>query len=394
MTRLIPALLTTLAVGLLVTSAGASAASAVGGINDTRTSITVDCLIGEGSNDNQLILPGEILTVTLLNCDGWAVKDLDERTTLRNPSNVQSNRWTVVGSPAIFTVTGAADVDLDPPTTNPGTILDIDIDVSVATPATAPSGTLNLTTRVTMPVEINDFEIAVPVGAADGSGPDTLLADRPACEMEQGYHPYQTLPITIATAGDFTFRVIDVTPVDEDLQWGQPYLPSQDLFLSVYTAFDADNPEADLVDCADDRAEDDIFVVNGGVTYLSDDQTPEFIAALEPGDYTLVLTTNRSTSSSEWAAGRFSPWSGVSETEWTPQPMSGLFELWGPEGSIAAVVPEVTAPEDATPEDAAPELAATGAVDAAALAGVAGLGLLVVAAGATVVVTRRRITRA
>jgi len=388
MTRVIPALLTTLAVGLLVTSAGASAASAVGGVNDTRTAITVDCLLGEGPGDDQVMLAGEVLTVTLLNCDGWDVDDVDLGTTLRDPSGAQSNSWTVVGTTAIFTVTGAADIDFDPPTPNPGTISDIDIDVFVATAATVPSGTLNLTTRLTMPVDIDVFEFDVPVDAANGSSPRANLGGFATCQMEQGYHPYQTLPITISTAGDFTFRVVDVTPVDQFLQWGQPYLPTSDLFLAVYEAFDPENPEANLIGCNDDGVQEFAFVENGESTYLFSEYAPGFTATLEPGEYTLVLTNFDSISSANWTAGEVSPWSVEFGSVWTPQPMSALFELWGPEDSIAAVVPEETAPEPA-----APELADTG-LDTFALASMAGVGLLAFAAGAAVVITRRRAARA
>ena len=178
---------------------------------------------------------------------------------------------------------------------------DIDIDVVVATAAATPSGSLLATERVTMPTEIDTFEFATDLIGGPDSGVEDNLGGNAQCEMEVGYHPYRVLPITISTSGEFTFRVIDVTPVDEDLQWGQPYLPSQDLFLAVYTEFDVADAEANLVSCDDNRAEDNVFVVNGGTTYISDDQTPEFVATLEPGDYDLVLTTNRSSSSADWA---------------------------------------------------------------------------------------------
>lgn len=377
---------------LLLATATAVGASAAGAPTDTRTSITVDCEVGEGSNDNQVILPGETLTVTLLNCDGWDVIDDDAGTTLFDQSGNQSNDWVVVGSPATFTVTGEADIYVLEPIDGE---YDIDIDVYVADPAATPSGSLNLTTRLTMPVEIPDFEINVPVspastvasssgeGAVDESSDDKSLEFTPAadlgglsdCSMEDGYHPYQTLPISISASGDFTFRVIDVTPVDEDLQWGQPYLPSQDFFLAVYTTFDPENPEANLVSCNDDRDEDRISIVNGGITYISDDQAPEFIASLTPGEYTLVLTTYRSTSSAEWARGEFSPWSGVSDTTWDPQPMTALFELWGPAGSI-----ELGGEE---------QLAETG-TETAVVGAAISLGLASLLAGVGLIAARRR----
>jgi len=133
------------------------------------------------------------------------------------------------------------------------------------------------------------------------------------------------------------------------------------------------------VTCADDRNEDDILVVNGGTTYLSDDQTPEFISNLEPGDYTLVLTTYRTSSSTEWAAGEFSPWSGVSGITWDPQPMTALFELWGPTGSL------IVGGEAEEPE---PELADTGASDVLGPLGLSALLLALVGGG--IAVARRQ----
>ncbi len=368
---------------LAASGLGASAATAAGAPTDTRTSITVDCAVGEGSNDNHMLLPDDVLTITLLNCEDWEVYDtngFDSMTT--SYAGVTNTDYFIVPSDTptlVITVDtanmngGEADIEMY------NAIDDdyIDIDIVEAAPATVPTGSLLSTTRITMPVEIDTFSFALDM--VDGPDNDELLGGDADCELEVGYHPYRTLPITITAEGEFTFRVIDVTPVDEDVQWGQPYFPSQDFFLAVYENFDASNPEAGLVTCTDDRNEDDIFVINGGTTYLSDDQTPEFISTLEPGDYTLVLTTYRTSSSTEWAAGQFSPWSGVSENTWEPQPMTALFELWGPADSL------IVGGDTEEPE---PELADTGAND---LLGAIGLGALVVALiGGGILAARRQ----
>ena len=357
------------AVALLVALGGASAATALGGPGDTRTSITVDCDLGEGSNDNQVILPGETLTITLLNCEGWYVEDLDALGAIMLPGPAGPFDSFTVPSDApsyVITVDDETDLELD----DPG-VEDIDIDVSFATPAVDPTGSLIVTTGVTMPIVIDDFSIDL-----DMTGSDTTLGGVVGCDMEAGYHPYQALPIVISTAGDFTFRVIDVTPVDEDVQWGQPYYPSQDFFLAVYTSFDPANPGDDLVACNDDRPLDNVSFLNDGTTYISEDQAPEFVSTLAAGNYTLVLTTHRSTSSTDWANGEFSTWSGVSDITWEPTTMSALFELWGPTGSITIADPE-------------PELAATGADADAALVPAAAAALLL-AAGVGLAVARRR----
>ncbi|WP_294181984.1 hypothetical protein [uncultured Schumannella sp.] len=361
-------------VGGLVLAGSASAALALGGPSDTRTSITVDCDLGEGSNDNQVILPGETLTITLLNCEDWTVDDkdaLDAMTVPGEPSPVNSFVVPSGSSSFTFTVDDEADIEV----AFEGD--DIDIDVYFATPAADPTGSLIVTTRVTMPIVIDDFAVAL-----SETGSDYDLGGYSSCQMEAGYHPYQALPITISTDGDFTFRVIDVTPVDEDVQWGQPYYPSQDFFLAVYTAFDPANPEANLVACNDDRPDDNVSFVNDGVDYISEDQAPEFVSPLTAGEYTLVLTTFRSTSSDDWANGEFSTWSGVSDTTWTPTAMSALFELWGPAGSIAL------ATDDDADAEAEPELAATGTETGAVV-----VGVMLVAAGGILALLKARGTR-
>lgn len=362
--------------GGLVVAGSVSGALALGGPSDTRTSITVDCAVGEGAGDNQVILPGETLTVTLLNCEGWTVEDQDALDAMTlSGGGAPVNSFVVPGGASTFTfrVDDEADIELTLDAD------DIDIDVYFAAAAADPTGSLIVTTRVDMPVVIDDFEVAL-----DETGSDIYLGGFADCHMEAGYHPYQALPIVISTDGDFTFRVIDVTPVDEDLQWGQPYYPSQDFFLAVYTSFDPANPADNLVDCNDDRPLDNVSFVNGGVDYISDDQAPEFAAALTAGTYTLVLTTYRSTSSDDWENGRFSTWSGVSDITWTPTPMSALFELWGPNASIALD----TRASDVD-EAAAPELAATGA-DGDAIAVSVAAALLLIAVGMLFAWTRSR----
>ena len=368
--------------GSLVVAGSVSAAVALGGPSDTRTSITVDCAVGEGVGDNQVILPGETLTITLLNCEGWTVEDQDALDAMTvSGGGAPVNSFVVPGGASTFAFTVDDEADIEVAFGGD----DIDIDVYFATPAADPSGSLIVTTSVNMPVVIDDFE--VDLGSA---GSDIDLGGFADCHMEAGYHPYQALPIVISNDGDFTFRVIDVTPVDEDLQWGQPYYPSPDFFLAVYTSFDPENPADNLVDCNDDRDLDNVSFVNGGVDYISDDQAPEFLSPLTAGSYTLVMTTYRSTSSDDWENGQFSTWSGVSDITWTPTPMTALFELWGPTGSIAL---ESDAGE--VDDAAEPELAATG-MASDIVAGTVAAALLLITVGMlfALVRSRRRLPQA
>lgn len=114
---------------------GATAATALGGVTDTRTTITVDCAIGEGSNDNQVILPGETLTVTLLNCSDWVVTDLDGLNAIDVPAEASDiNTFTVPSATPtyVFTVDDETDLELT------FDVESIDIDVRFATPGANP----------------------------------------------------------------------------------------------------------------------------------------------------------------------------------------------------------------------------------------------------------------
>ena len=74
------------------------------------------------------------------------------------------------------------------------------------------------------------------------------------------------------------------------------------------------------------------------------------------------------------------PWSGVSDTTWDPQPMSALFELWGPAGSIEL---------GGAGSDGGEELAETGQ-DGSTISTFAAAGFAVGALGIALMVARRR----
>ena len=136
---------------------------------------------------------------------------------------------------------------------------------------------------------------------------DYLLGEDSDCNMENGHHVYQQFSIGITETGSYSFLVPWVTPVDEDLYWGSAYYPSQDFFLALYSSFNKNAPNSNLLGCNDDR--DGGYYLSfgsGNAALIMDDQQPWMTVNLDPGTYTLVLTTYRSISTESHNAGYFS----------------------------------------------------------------------------------------
>lgn len=312
----------------------------------SRETLTIDCNIGEGVpvvGDDHALMPDETLTVTLLNCDGWNVEDNDANDVMQL-GGVATNDADVSGDNVLLVVSGEADIDFDPPDgwvvpetfidpPDPGNDADIDLDVYVATPATDPSGSLVLELELVFPVsDLPQFTVGSTTSNEDD---DYFLGGDSDCNMENGHHVYQQFAIGITEAGDYSFLVPWVTPVDEDLYWGAPYYPSQDFFLGLYSSFNKNDPNANLLACNDDR-EGGYYLSfgSGDSALIMDDQQPWMNVNLDPGTYTLVLTTYRSVSTESHNIGYFSSTSdyadGAYGANWTPTAMSAFFKLWGP----------------------------------------------------------------
>ena len=161
-----------------------------------------------------------------------------------------------------------------------------------------------------------------------------------------------------------------VTPVDEDLYWGSAYYPSQDFFLALYSSFNKNAPNSNLLGCNDNR--DGGYYLSfgsGNAALIMDDQQPWMTVNLDPGTYTLVLTTYRSISTESHNAGYFSSTSyyadGANDSNWTPTSMSAFFKLWGP--NAGSIVPDtdgdgVPDNKDAFPQDATQSVAPVPAI--------------------------------
>ena len=347
----------------------------------SRETLTIDCNIGEGAGvigDDHALMPGETLTVTLLNCNGWNIDDQDAGNVM-TLNGTATNNSDISGDNATLAVTGASDIDFDPPANwtvpdtfldppDPGNNADIDLDVYLAAPATNPAGSLVLERELVFPVSnLPQFTVG---STTTNEADDYLLGEDSDCNMENGHHVYQQFSIGITETGSYSFLVPWVTPVDEDLYWGSAYYPSQDFFLALYSSFNKDAPNSNLLGCNDDRAGGFYLSFgSGNAALIMDDQQPWMTVNLDPGTYTLVLTTYRSISSESHNIGYFSSTSdyadGADGSNWSPTAMSAFFKLWGP--SSSSIFPDsdddgVPDNSDAYPQDATRSVAPVPAV--------------------------------
>lgn len=358
-------------------------------VNYDRLNITVDCDLGETGEDDHLIAPGDVLTVTFANCDGFTIEDNDDTGNATMPDNTvinTSNTQIVSGNSFVVTVDGEADLEVDGSE---------DVDVYVAAPSDEPSSTLLATEEITIELSAPETMIreeAIGTVGDDGSG-DIYLDGKEECEVEPGLHVYETLEFEVTKEGTYDFRAIAVSPIDEDLNWGVVKYPSSDPFLAVYETFNPSLPESGVVGCNDDGDDtgvpsiDDAWIIpadledsfEGLVTEsgdILDDQWPWFRATLDKGNYTLVYMPFSTMGTADFAAGRFGPTSDNSET-WDPIAQSVTYEMWGPAGGIDV---------GGGPSPDAPELAETGVGPAFAMWS----ALFMIGTGAVIMAVRRR----
>jgi hypothetical protein len=207
---------------------------------------------------------------------------------------------------------------------------------------------------------------------ADAAISDDGLGGNPECQVDAGEHPFTTTTVTITTAGEFTFRISGTSPNTdpnvralelESAAYKVRDNPIYDPFLAVYSAFDPDNPNDNIVGCDDDG--ENLGYLDTGMVFF--DRWPQFSAFLPAGTYTLVLSTFDPYAVSTWDADTNS----VAQT--------ATMQLWGTAGAISPLIPGVE-----------PTLAATGAsqtgVPLALTVALLGFGVLFVGAS----IRRRR----
>lgn len=216
-------------------------------------------------------------------------------------------------------------------------------------------------------------------------GDEISLGRIDGCEIMPGEHIYATQSFTVTTAGDYTFRVTGVDPVshyfDPEADGGSEL---DDPMVALYSTFNTLDPASGLVGCNDDLNDlvvdghdydEDInpFTVSEQGDYIEGHYS-YFSSTLDPGDYMLVFTTWDNVSASEWASE-------------TPGGGTVYFDVWGPTGGANLTdVDPISVPV----ADGSGRLADTGVEPAMALWS----GLFLVAAGAVIMIARRRAQRA
>ncbi len=191
-----------------------------------------------------------------------------------------------------------------------------------------PSGSLGGTRTLDLPAS------GASVFTLPGStGNDYNLGGNTDCGLEEGDHVYTAATVTVGTGGEITFRYVSSDPLSEDIADLSTLGVMTDPYLAVYTSFDPANPDANVVGCDDDSDLASEYTdptspwYQWEWTYFSQagqlltPRFPQFTSNLQPGTYTIVLTSYRTISSADW----------ISQSE---GPVSSQIELWGPEGAF------------------------------------------------------------
>jgi hypothetical protein len=204
---------------------------------------------------------------------------------------------------------------------------------------------------------IDDITLVIPDNATadlivtddaqyyDGDG-DLALGGTDGCGITEGNHFYAEQEIVIDKRGIYTFRIADLSPISQDVDFQAAELYLEDPFLALYSSFNPADGHQGVVGCNDDADLDEFsdWNITSSGTMISD-RYSQYTVELQPGTYTLVLTSyddesefiddTLPVSAGERAAdpkGAFSPTAlGVNE--------SATIELWYAESALAATGP-------------------------------------------------------
>lgn len=147
---------------------------------------------------------------------------------------------------------------------------------------------------VTMDIPGNasaDMVVADDPQYYDGDG-DLALGGIEGCGISPGDHFYAETSVIIEKAGIYSFRVSNIDPTSLDVDFQQPERYLQDPFLALYSTFTPADGHLGVVGCNDDSDLDEFsdYNITSDGTMISD-RFPQFSVELQPGTYTLVLTS-------------------------------------------------------------------------------------------------------
>lgn len=208
-------------------------------------------------------------------------------------------------------------------------------------------------TEISDPAGVRIVTETATIPAGDVSVVDFPF-DPDGCSLD-GASVHSVIEFTVLESGEFTFRVVGVTPLQsseiiEDAlttyppnPWGD-YVPIIDPQLLLYSTFDPANAAAGFIACNDDSERHDLeFVLDFGMRDSLDrfisPYYSELITDLAPGTYTLVVTTYdeigeltpNSAAKTEIEPVALSP----AEYDATELPeQSATVDFWGPEGGL------------------------------------------------------------
>ena len=322
-------------------------------------------------------------TVSLVNCDGYYLGDAEDSANSYTEDGTPDSSGSLLINDAAETLnfTGEADVVL------------LEFSGAGAFGAVVareiydmgdPSGVRIVDTSRT--IELNPSEFTIGSQADAEAEVDINIDGDADCGIAAGQHIYAIQRVHVKTAGEFTFRVVGTDPVSGYIKIGNNS-PLGDPMIALYAGeFDPAQADSSVEGCNDDfndltidgfdwtipNDQENVDHVYGETTDYKaiEGHFPVFTTNLEPGDYTMMVTTYSAVSASQWTSG------STPDESWEPGAGVIDYEVWGPENGLELVDHF--------------ELASTGVN---AEFGIwAGLGLL--GTGAVIAIARRRAIRA
>lgn len=283
-------------------------------------------------------------TVTLVNCVGAYLGDADDTRFASTEDGFVDDQGLleIDETPEVLTFTGETWVDVLGEPAN-GAFAAI-----VSRPVFDlgnPSGELLAESSATISLEADEFVI----GNSDQIDAEEEIAidGDLDCGVQAGSHVYTVQRITVDVAGEYTFRVVGTDPVSSFMRIGE-YTPMEDPMIALYEGdFDPADPNSAVAGCNDDL--NDITIDGFDWSSVNDEENvdrvyarteadkaieghfPVFTAELEPGDYSMLVTTFWPLSAEDWAAGE------DADEEWTAGSANIEYEVWGPESGAELV---------------------------------------------------------